>query len=341
MEQFNMLLVEDGKMDIELIEDTVGRMNDSQDSVMYSLDVAKTVEEAYSKVKTNEYHGCIVDIKLGGDENGNDFVKALVEGFRVPVVVYSATPDCEAPVKCYTKSQVEPSVVIKELEEENATGIFRVLGGRGIIEKRITEVFWNVLYPNMDTWKEYQKMDKNTEEILLRYTVAYLIELLDEEKTAYCTEEMYIIGPIEEPIKTGCIYENKQSKVNYVLLSPPCDIVKQKDGKRKSDSLLLCEIEPIAWENIDRSDIVNVIKNNKGDYYHWLPDNKLYRGGRLNFRKVLSCPINVFSEEYEFKGVKIQERFVKNVLQRFSAYYSRQGQPDFDFKEEAKNRTIE
>ena len=30
-----------------------------------------------------------------------------------------------------------------------------------------------------------------------------------------------------------------------------------------------------------------------------------------------------------------QEYFVKNILNRFSAYYARQGQPDFDFKSEA------
>lgn len=44
-----------------------------------------------------------------------------------------------------------------------------------------------------------------------------------------------------------------------------------------------------------------------------------------------------FVEEYGSPKVKVQENFVKNILNRFSAYYARQGQPDFDFKSEAKS----
>ena len=40
-------------------------------------------------------------------------------------------------------------------------------------------------------------------------------------------------------------------------------------------------------------------------------------------------------EEFDQPKVKVQEYFVKNILNRFSAYYARQGQPDFDFKLEA------
>ena len=34
--------------------------------------------------------------------------------------------------------------------------------------------------------------------------------------------------------------------------------------------------------------------------------------------------------------VKVQDYFTKNILSRFSTYYSRQGQPDFNFDLEAE-----
>lgn len=48
-------------------------------------------------------------------------------------------------------------------------------------------------------------------------------------------------------------------------------------------------------------------------------------------------PPEIFDEEYGSPIVKVQEYFVKNILNRFSAYYARQGQPDFDFSSEAKS----
>lgn len=49
----------------------------------------------------------------------------------------------------------------------------------------------------------------------------------------------------------------------------------------------------------------------------------------------MTYPPEAFVEEYGQPKVKVQEYFVKNILNRFSAYYARQGQPDFDFKSEA------
>lgn len=46
---------------------------------------------------------------------------------------------------------------------------------------------------------------------------------------------------------------------------------------------------------------------------------------------------DIFIKEYGQPKVKVQEYFVKNILNRFSSYYARQGQPDFDFKSEANS----
>lgn len=335
--QFKILLLEDSESDIDVFLSTVERMNDEIGEERYCVKVAGQIDEAKATLLSESFHGCVVDIKLG-EEDGNDFIESVVEAYRMPVVVYSATPDVDYNVKCFEKASYNPTDVIKELESELETGMFQVLGGKGAIEKNLNSVFWNVLYPQMDIWKDYKNKGMNTEEVLLRYTLAHLLELLDENGPDYCTEEMYICGEMINPLRTGSIVKCKNSQCDYVLLSPPCDLAERENGEIDTDTLLLCEIEPIDWSNIKNQSILNVVKNNKGAHYHWLPDNKLYKGGRLNFRKLVTCTLDEFQNDYEYKKVKIQEYFVKSILQRFSAYYARQGQPDFNFELEADQR---
>ena len=82
---------------------------------------------------------------------------------------------------------------------------------------------------------------------------------------------------------------------------------------------------------------IGMNKNNYSDYYHWLPRNDIYQGGYINFRKVITYSPEDFAKEFEKSEVKVQEFFVKSILNRFSAYYARQGQPDFKFKDESEH----
>lgn len=330
---FRILLVEDSESDIATFSTTIDRLNDSLGDDHYSVDVAKSLKEANSKIDGCVYNGSVVDIRLRGDEDGNDFISSLMEKCRIPIIAYTGTPDVDAKIKCFKKGEQTPEEVINELEAEEATGMFKVMGGKGRIEKNITNIFWKVLYPHMDVWTKYYEEGVDTEEVILRYTVAHLLENLGYDGPSYCTEEMYILGVDGESLRTGELFENENTHTDYVLLSPPCDLA-LRDGKPKTDSFLLCEVEPLEWKDIKNGDIKSIVKNNMGENYHWLPDNVLYKGGRVNFRKLVTCSSESFKTDYKYKKVKIQDAFVKSMLQRFSAYYSRQGQPDFNFEKE-------
>ena len=80
--------------------------------------------------------------------------------------------------------------------------------------------------------------------------------------------------------------------------------------------------------------IKKLLNNNEQEYYHWLPENELFEGGLINFRKVHSIESEKLFSEYEI-DIKISDIFVKNILNRFSRYYARQGQPDLNFDREA------
>jgi len=136
--------------------------------------------------------------------------------------------------------------------------------------------------------------------------------------------------------------------MSCIVLSPPCDLAIRADGKPKTDRILVCEIDDndsvvsIITSGIEKKDkkikaIEKALKNNYSDYYHWLPRNDIYQGGYINFRKVITYSPEDFAKEFEKSEVKVQEFFVKSILNRFSAYYARQGQPDFKFKDESEH----
>lgn len=345
---YKFLLIEDSESDIEAFQTTIKRMNYGEESPVYELEIAKTYDEGMSKIRDN-YNGAIVDINLDS-HSGNEIVAEIIEKYRLPVAIFTGTPDTmyegTSHIMVYKKGEASQEDIIIELCEVSDTGLFSVLGGTGIIEKVMTQVFWKNLYPQIELWKEKKRCGVDTERILLRYAISHIQELMDSEIPSYVTEEMYIVPPVTKAIRTGGIYQSSKDKMNCIVLSPPCDLAVH-NGKMKTDRILVCEIEKqddvlnglINTEEKrkkNRERIENAIKNNYADFYHWLPANKLYDGGYINFRKVITYSPKEFEAEFGDSHIKVQEYFVKNILNRFSAYYARQGQPDFDFKSESK-----
>lgn len=345
---YKFLLIEDCPSDITVFKETIKRLNKSAPERKYDLSVAKTFDEAIGMI-SKDFCGIIVDIKLGGNRSGNHIIAKIIDEFRTPVAIFTGTPDVnpENSIKVYKKGEASVEDIISDLCATYDTGLFNVLGGTGIIERAMTKIFWENLYPKMELWKSKKALGIDTEKILLRYAISHIQELIDEELPSYITEEMYIVPPIVKNLKTGSIVQNKSNKSYYIVLSPPCDLAIY-NGKMKTDSILLCEIEDqdkVNSEIVQRTTnhnqrvkaISSAIKNNFKHYYHWLPGNTLFNGGYINFRKISAHSPEELDEKFYEPIIKIQEGFVKNILSRFSFYYSRQGQPDFDFEEESKN----
>lgn len=347
IKMFKLLLIEDAVGDAQACLDTVKRMNLEAGQAVFEICVAETYDKGIAELEHN-YDGVIVDIKLDGDHSGNQVIRTIIEKYRIPVAVMTGTPDTEleegSPIRVYKKGEASYENIIASLRVVSDTGLFNVLGGTGIIEKTMNSIFWKNLYPQISLWEEKRKQGIDTEKILLRYAISHIQEIIDSEVPSYITEEMYIKPPVCEEIKTGTVFCSNKNGMYCIVLSPPCDLAVHS-GKIKTDRILICEIDnhdTINQEVADKAqkrdkkkdNIKDAIKNNYTEYYHWLPANSLFLGGYINFRKVITFPPEDFIAEFGQPIIKVQEYFVKSILNRFSAYYARQGQPDFDFKSE-------
>lgn len=347
MEIYNYLLVEDSHEDAEVCKSTVERMNDQNQEVKIIIDVAGNLEFA-KKMLNNPYDGAIIDIKLGDTDNGNEVIRTIIDKYRFPVAVMTGTPDTiledDSPIKIYKKGETTYEDIIQSLINISKTGLFKVIGGKGIIEETMNSVFWNNLYPKIETWKKLHDSGVDTETILLRYAIAHIHELLDDNMPVYSTEEVYIKPPLTNRIRTGSILKNKSDDLYYIVLSPPCDLAIH-DGNMKTDRVMLCEIDDYrivsrsavgdTSGNKRKKALLPTIKNNKKEYYHWLPQNSIFEGGYINFRKVINYSPEELELQFHTPELRVQDSLVKDILSRFSSYYARQGQPDFDFDKEA------
>lgn len=348
---YQILLVEDNESDIKACTESVEIMNKSRECKV-DISVASSYDKAMDKLNKQavNYTGVIIDIKLNGEDTGNEIIKEIIDKYRLPVAIMTGTPDTiieeESPIKIYKKGENRYVDIIDDIINIADTGIFNVIGGKGIIEQTMNKIFWRNLYPNIEIWKKLQKEDYETEKILLRVAISCIQELLDDEMPQYVTQEMYIYPSIVSNIKTGTIIKNKTTDTYYVVLSPSCDLAIH-GNKFKTDVVLLCEIESLESVNEKILDKISsqkkkanalkkAITNNYTEFYHWLPQNELFVGGYINFRHVLNCNTEYLEEEYDILELHISNYFVKDILRRFSAYYARQGQPDFDFEKEVQ-----
>ena len=341
-----ILLVEDIKNQQDAFKDSVEVFND-RNQLEVEYEIAEDLPNALEKID-GSYDGAIIDLRLGNDESGgNEIVRQLHDPFtRIPIIFVTAfvseVIDHPSVIKKRHRTIETYDSDLTLLQGIYNTGLTRIMGGRGVIEENLTEVFLNNLLPQIETWVSYGEKDsERTERALLRYALNHLIQFLGEDEERCFPEEVYLYPHVSEKITTGSIVKEKTSDQLFVILSPACDLVIRQNGEFKTDRILLVEIEgenDIVNDTLDgikrkrsREDKLKaVFNNNHTDYYHWLPNVDFFDGGFLNFRKLKTLKKDDFEDQFEEPLIQISPFFVKDMVSRFSSFYARQGQPDID-----------
>jgi len=360
MSNFNLLLVEDNEKEVNIFRDTLERYSAERNR---NVDVIVATKLDESLLKLNNYFdGAIVDIRLGRDNDaGNKLIEEIQSKFRIPIAVYTANPaNVTADVKVFPRASVTYDAPLDFLFDMYETGLTRIFGGRGYIEDAMNRVFWGNVYPQLDDWKRHKSSGKETEKALLRFIINHIVELVDQESEKYFPEEMYIAPVISNTLKTGCIVRRQDTDQYYVVLSPACDLTLHENNY-KTDRIMVCLIEKadmsivrtgredvsveildsddeetikVKMEKIERAKriLFQLPRNNYAPYFHYLPPTSAFQGGFINFRKIETYKPSEFGKSFGIPAAQISSAFTKDVVARFSSYYARQGQPDFDLE---------
>ena len=347
MRTFRLLIVEDNDQDLALCKEKVSDYIDERKREI-ELVACKNVEEAFEKLD-NSFDGAIIDMKLGdqGDE-GNEVIKRIVDSYyKIPIAIFTGTPGTADSdfnnIGVFTKGETGYEDLLDRFWTIYDTGLTRIMGGRGTIEKTLQEVFQTNILPQIQKWEEYGEKDSSrTEKALLRHILNHLLQLLDDDEKKYFPEEMYLYPPLSEKTCTGSIVQPKnkddvksKDRKWYVVMNPACDLVIRDNDRPKTDSIVLVKIEKeeSIIDDKNKKDRKKLFGNDYCLYYHWLPKTDFFDGGFLNFRKLSSLSIDEFNEKFEKPIIQIAPFFIKDMVARFSAYYARQGQPDIDIEQ--------
>ena len=365
MNELKLFIVED---DITLRESYTKQIkifNLEQQDVLVIESFANDLDRAVEILLTNiAFDAAIIDLKLGNEDisyKGNQVVDLIRNNLRFPTFVLTANPEMIEKEKGNENDLFKVKVkgtqgavfltILEELKKIHLTGITKILGKSGQIESYLNKIFWNHLTSSIDIWAlDNTRTPKQKEKSLLRYTLSHIqehLELTEESNFEnYHPAEIYIIPPVKPYVFTGDIVKEKSNGEISIVLTPSCDL-----AQTKAKDILISKIEldneGLLYEStniikkgtseqkiieLNKEILLQLIKNNYSNKYHFLPRYKGLNSGLINFQKVKSIRIKDFNKDF-IRIASINSNFTKDIVARFSYYYSRQGSPDFNVDE--------
>lgn len=347
----NLLIVEDDQYTIQSYKDRIDIQN-TRETIKIVPKIVVNLTDAKEELKTPIFDAAIIDLKLttGTPElEGIYVVETILAELRIPVFVVSGSigqySKEETPL--FKKKSRDDSFdeILTEIIKIYKTGITKILGNKGIIDKYLQTIFWSHLSSTIDLWKNDSfRTDDEKEKSLLRYTLIHMQEYLDEDIEKYHPSEFYITRPIKTDISTGDIVFAGNER--FVIVTPSCDMVLRSGDERNADFVHFCKIRDLndvvknysslnsttSKSNNDRKRLIGFIEN-KNHRYHFIPKSNYLKAGLIDFQDKMTISTKQLSKYLEVNSLEriatISTPFLKDVIARSSIYFSRQGSPDF------------
>lgn len=366
MSPFKLLIADDNSVDLQTCRDSIDTYTHKFNREIELIECS-SVKEAFETLD-NSFDGAIIDLKLSteGDE-GNQIIQRINDShLRIPIALVTATPDSADYnfdyIGKYEKGAFDYHTLLDDFWKIHRTGLAKIMGGRGIIEKELDRIFNKCLLPSRVHWEKYDAIDPDQiERALLRHTVAHLSQLLHDSDSTIFPEEAYLHPPLAEELRSGSIVKNTKTNMYHAVVNPACDLVVRKNGSFKTDHILIIEIvedklviqaqvnkinESKKNTNSEKKNKINgmlkkLFSNNFTPYFHALPKTDFFNGGLLNFRKTNSVSKEQFEIDFSKPELQIAPDIIKDILSRFSSYYARQGQPDINYDSRITQITTE
>ena len=373
MKKINILFVEDDESQIEIFEDALKTFNlENKKKYEVSGLINKNRDDALTCLEENKeiISGAILDLKLESGAivfEGNAVLDRILSFLRFPIYVVTSNPSEIDPslklpktnplFKIYARTEIEYIEIINDIVKIQNTGINEIFGTNGKLDEQIKNIYWEHLTQIIDYWIDLDIDPQSKEKAMLRYTSNILHNYLTfnsetKEFDFFVPGEVYI-PCMHDIFQPGDIVA-KDDK-NYIILTPSCDLANAKakyviiseiihsDRGILKDQISIIK-KPIS-NNSDGQKVIDIgiqktkaeetlkliMNNTYSNRYYFLPAFKTLLPGVINFQTIVSIP---FTELKNYKRVfTVSPSFIKDIVEKFSSYYSRQGSPDFNIEE--------
>ncbi len=381
--EIKVLIAEDEDDQIELYLDAIGDFNNDNEKVKIVSEIVKTKDKAIEQLEKNYFDAVFIDLNLSPKSHsddkpeGNELVGFIKKFMMYPVFVVTGKINDDIVEMSKNNSFIELHIkgeddltnrLLERVKKIYDTGITKVLGSQGTLNRHIHSIFWKHLSTTLNHWVDIEYSNCDIEKIISRYAITHLYEYMEEnegqEKIVYDPAEMYICPRVKSSIRPGDIVKKGNDK--FLVLTPACTIAKKCDlfqlikivnladnvdivkikNKVKDSNESITAIETSEKFSEDellslneknekaigslKGLIGNYISNTKGDRFHFLPSFLDFKDSLIDFQDITTVSQEDISEYIGEMTISIY--FFKDVQARFSAFYARQGSPDFDGK---------
>lgn len=350
MNEIKLLVVEDEPDHIAQCQRAIRRYN-ARPNQRLEATIVENIKDAMSTLDKS-FDGALIDLRIDGDEDaGNQVIRVIEEKeMCIPVIILTGTPGWVQTDLSYVEIKMKSAPdasyddILARFKSIYNTGITKILGGRGEIERILGDVFRRQIAPQINQWEPYgAENPKRAENALLRHIMYHLVQIIDQEAESSFPEEFYLYPSANEFLRTGAVIDRPGFDRRCVVISPDCDLV-VRDGRRKTDKVVVAEILPpkALFPNYEtdrenglnrdeRNKFKRALENNHTLYFHCMPQTEFSGLGFIDFRRLRTVPENRIDAFYnQSRKIQISPPFVKDIVSRFSTYYARQGQPVID-----------
>lgn len=350
-----ILVVEDDKNIIKDYQTVIANFNEKNPDLKIKTKYVPDIKSGLKALKEEEFDGAIIDLNLpvldpvttgtGSiyNKDGEKILESISADRRFPVAVVSGFAggidekykEMEGLfLRIYKRGDEDIDKILSEFVHINKVGIAKIFGRTGEIEKSIDKIY----YGHIQSVCGADKNNEITKDGILRYFSMVLQEYLElqlpDSFDKYSSFEFYISPCVKEFHFTGEIIKKSKDGIDdkYVILTPACDMV-PRDGSKCKNNIVCVKI--INGRNIleienktDKNYLEKNIKTNKNQRYHYLPEVSGIMGENsfIDFRDIKT--FDKLDDNTVKSIATISAPFLKDIIARFSHYYSRQGQPE-------------
>ena len=217
----NILLVDDDKQEFETWNERLrtdcGNLQKKHNIKLFN---ARDSKEAEDTIKRGKIEFLIVDLKLDNESKGKDLLQTIQKyGWRIPTVIYTATPDDAQDenyvLKTYKKGDTGIPEILNFIISIDDTGITKVLSRDGLVEDIINKFYQEIFINNQDSWIKRQQENSNktmVQRSLLKILLNNLNAHIDYDEDKAYSEQFYIYSFSNNSISTGSILKVKNSE---------------------------------------------------------------------------------------------------------------------------------
>jgi CheY-like chemotaxis protein len=349
--ELKILVVEDEDSKIGEWQDAIESHNADQENKGFRVRMvtAKSVEEAKQALDFYRLDAAVVDLRLQvepgvGDQNsqGNDLVRHILEIQPLGVVVYTGQL-AEADVTSYDCPQVRIMDKAEGLAQvfswlaEHKDVFLCLRGAKSAYSRETAKIFFRSIWPRWSQWTS--SAATNLTEVVARHVVAHVHDaLLNSGGESTHPEEAYFVPPIKDRLDTGDLvdYENNV----WIIVTPRCDL--SHPGKVETILLARCDDISLQWNQINttggkskENELRKLTQHGGTPKQHFLHPMRDAAGinkgpwmAQFHNLKVLPAQ-DALEVLTPLRFASLSPLFIPSLVERFGAYYSRIGTPDY------------